>query len=192
MKDSRCPLLLTIATLGLLLSTSALGQSHPTVRGNTLESMRGVKDPSAMNEAWQTALMAAANDCDEKLVNDLIDRKANVNVGSEFGMTALMYARCLPVVKLLLSAGASVKDKDITGKTALYWATQQADPDVVRVLIEAGASVNAKDDKGMSALQLAKLELLDKNFPDKERVQRVIDLLVASGAKEDRPQTPAK
>jgi ankyrin repeat protein len=161
--------------------------------------MRGVKDPSAMNEAWQTALMAAAYDSDEKLVKDLIDRKANVNVGSRLGMTALMYARGLPVVRLLLSAGASVKDKDITGKTALYWATQQADPDVVRVLIEAGACVNAKDDKGMSALQLAKLELLDENFPDKglrdaykERVQRLIDLLVASGAKEEQPQTPAK
>jgi hypothetical protein len=189
------PYLLTIAALGIMLATAALGQSHPTVPGETLESLRGVTDPNAMNENWQTPLMAAAFNFDEKLVKDLIERKANVNVGSRFGMTALMYARGVPVVKLLLSAGASVKDKDITGKTALYWATQRADPEVVRVLIEAGASVNAKDDKGMSALQLAKAELLSsENFADKSlgdvykaRVQKVIELLVASGAKEGHP-----
>lgn len=186
--------LLVITAFGLMLTVAALGQSHPTVRGDTLESVRGVTDPNAMNDGWQTPLMAAAFDSNEKLVKDLINRKANVNVGSRFGMTALMYARGLPVVKLLLNAGASVKDKDITGKTALYWAAQQADPEVVRALIEAGADVNAKDDKGMSALQLAKMELLNKNFADKDlrdayqtRVQKVIDLLVASGAATDHP-----
>jgi len=193
MTDPRRPFLLSIATLGLLLAIPALGQSRPTVPGNTLESIKGVTDPNAMNEAWRTPLMAAAFNSDEKLVKDLIERKANVNVGSRFGMTALMYARGLPVVKLLLNAGASVNDKDITGKTALYWATQRADREVVRALIEAGASVNAKDDKGMSALHLAKLEL-GRNFADQglrdanqTRVQKVIDLLVASGAKEDNP-----
>jgi hypothetical protein len=173
----------------------ALGQSRPTVPGG-LESLRSVTDPNAMNENWQTPLMAAAFYSDENLVKDLIGRKANINVGSRFGVTALMYARGLPVVKLLLGAGASVKDKDITGKTALYWATQRADPEVVRVLIEAGANVNAKVDMGMSALQLAKAELLssENDFSDKDmrdayktRVQKVIDLLVASGAKEDHP-----
>jgi ankyrin repeat protein len=190
----RCPVLLAIATLWLLLTTPAFGQSHPTVPGKTLESMRGVTDPNAMNEAWQTALMAAAFDSDEKLVKDLIERKANVNIASRFGMTALMYAGGLPVVKLLLGAGASVKDKDLSGRTALHYATQRADPEVVRVLIEAGADVNAKDDKGMTALQLANLQLQSDNFADKglrnaykTRVQKVIDLLVASGAKGDHP-----
>ncbi len=124
MTHPRRPFLLSIATLGLLLAIPVLGQARPTVPGNTLESIKGVTDPNAMNEAWQTPLMAAAFNSDEKLVKDLIERKANVNVGSRFGMTALMYARGLPVVKLLLNAGASVNDKDITGKTALYWATQ--------------------------------------------------------------------
>jgi hypothetical protein len=153
--------------------------------------MRGVSDPNAMNEEWQTPLMAAASNSDEKLVKDLIERKANVNVGSRSGMTALMYARGLPTVKLLLGAGASVNDKDITGKTALYYAAQQADPDVVQALIKAGANVNAKDDRGISAYQLARLELLS-DFPDKSlreayqnRVQEVIDLLLEAGASTD-------
>jgi hypothetical protein len=194
MTEPRCPVLLTVATLGLLLTIPALGQSRPTVPGNTLESMRGVTDPNALNEAWQTALMAAASNSDEKLVKELIERKANVNVASRFGMTALMYARGLPAVKLLLGAGASVKDKDLSGRTALHYATQRADPEVVRVLIEAGADVSAKDDKGMTARQLANLQLRSDNFADqgsrdsyKTRVQKVVDLLVAAGAKPDKP-----
>jgi ankyrin repeat protein len=192
MTHPRCPVLLTIATLGLLLTIPALGQSHPTVRGNTLESMRGVTDPNALNESWQTALMAAASNSDEKLVKDLIERKTNVNVADRFGMTALMYARGIPAVKLLLVAGPSVKDKDLSGRTALHYATQRADSEVVRVLIEAGAEVNAKDDKGMTSLKLANLQLRSSNFGGlhdayKTRVQKVIDLLAASGAKADQP-----
>ena len=194
MTEPRCPVLLTIATLGLLLTIPAPGQSHPTVPGNTLESMRGIRDPNALNEAWQTALMAAAFNSDEKLVKDLIEHKANVNVASRFGITALMYARGISTAKLLLGAGASVKDKDLSGRTALHYATQRADPDVVRVLIEASADVNAKDDKGMTSLQLANLQLQSDNLADqglrdtyKMRVQKVIDLLVASGGKADQP-----
>jgi ankyrin repeat protein len=156
--------------------------------------MMGVTDPNAVNEWWQTALMAAASISDEKRVKDLIERKANVNAASRVGMTALMYANGIPVVKLLLGAGASVKDKDFSGKTALYYATQRADPEVVRALIEAGADVNARDDKGRSALQLANLQLRYDNFSNQAlrdayrvKVQKVIDLLVASGAKADDP-----
>ena len=194
MTDRYCPVFLAIAILGIMMTNIVFGQSHPTVPGDTLQSVRGVKDPNAMNESWQMPLMAAASDANEKVVKDLIDRKANVNAASMFGMTPLMYANGLPVVKLLLSAGASVKDKDLTGRTALHYAAQQADPDVVRALIKAGASVNARDDKDMSPLDLARLELRSQNFADKSlgdayknRVQRVIDLLLASGASPDHP-----
>ena len=105
-----------------------------------------------------------------------------------------MYARGLAALKLLIAAGASVNDKNITGETALYYATQRADPDAVRALIEAGADVNAKDDKGMSPLHLAQLELAADNFVNdrraderKGRVQRVVDLLVGAGALLGRP-----
>jgi hypothetical protein len=182
--------LIAIATLGLLVVNPALGQSHATVPGNSLESMSGITDPNAMNEAWQTPLMAAAHNADEKLVKDLIARKANVNVGSKFGMTALMYARGVRVVKLLLAAGAAVNDKDISGKTALYYATASNDPDAVKAMIEAGADVNAKDDKERTALGLAKLNLCCSGpFADEHlreayraRSQAVIDILLAAGA----------
>lgn len=167
---ARYQLFLAITNLGLVLSIPAVGQSPARIPGSTPQSVpSGIgTDPNAMNQAWQTPLMAAASKGDETAVKDLVSRKANVNAASEFGMTALMYAQGLPIVKLLLRAGASVKDKDITGKTALYYAVQRADPDVVGALIKAGANINAKDDKGMSALQLAKLALLSEKLSRQE------------------------
>ena len=150
-------------------------------------------DPNALNKNWQTPLMAAAFLGDEKLVNLFVKHKANVNIGNKFGMTALMYARGAAALRLLIAAGASINDRNITGETALYYATQRANPDEVMALIEAGASVNAKNDKNMSPLHLAQLELASDRFskrglgPDEHerRVQSVIDLLLAAGALPD-------
>ncbi len=194
MMPRRCeiPSFLLIFTLAVMMAAMSFGQSRPTVPGDTLESVRGLADPNAMNQTWQTPLMAAASECDEKAVKQLIGQKASVNATSRFGFTSLMYARCLPVAELLLHAGASVNDKTLTGETALHWAVQRADPDTVRALIKAGANVNAKDDKGMSPLRLANVELRDDRFKDKSlrdayksRVQNVIDLLAAAGASAD-------
>lgn len=193
MSNCRCQFLFGISVLALLISALALGQSHVTVHEHGLASVTGLTDPNALNEDWQTPLMAAASRADERAVKDLIARKANINVGDRFGETALMYARYLPI-NLLVGAGAFVNDKDITGKTALYYATARADPDVVRVFVKAGANVNVRDDKGMSVLHLAKLQLPAENITDKgtreayqSRVRLVIDLLVRAGASDDHP-----
>ena len=158
--------ILSPCALALMITASAVGQAHVTVPGHTLCSLQGVTDPNAMNEDWQTPLMAAAFDGDEEAVKNLIIRKANINVGDQSGRTALMYARGIGVVEILLDAGAFVNDKDIKGTTALQWATAVSDADVVQALIKAGANVNARDDKGMSALHLAKLELSGEGFAD--------------------------
>jgi ankyrin repeat protein len=147
-------------------------------------------DPNAMDKNWRTPLMAAAFTANDEVVKILIAHKANVNIGSRYGNTALMEARGLPVVKLLLSAGSVVNDKNINGRTALHWAAWRGDPEVVKVLIEAGANVNAKDDKGETALDLVKQQLryaksdTDRNRGDtkKIRFQNVADILLTSGA----------
>lgn len=165
----------------------------PNVEITTLLLDHGA-NPDVVNKNWQTPLMAAACFGDEKLVKLFIDHKANLNIGNRFGMTALMYARSFAKVRMLIAAGASVNDKNITGETALYYSTQRADPDAVKALIEAGANVNAKNDKNMSPLHLAQLELaVDRSSspqsrgPEHEKqVQSVIDLLVAAGALPDR------
>ena len=187
--------LVTITTFSLLLAVRGVCQSRPNVPGDTLQSVMGLTDPNALNDSWQTPLMAAAFNGDEKLVKVLIARKANVNVASRFGVTALMYARNLPTVKLLLEAGASVKDKDTYGRTPLRYAVEGADPEVVRALIEAGADVNAKDDKDMSVLQVAKSKLQlgipEQDLPDayRKQVHKVIELLIASGARNESATT---
>lgn len=147
-------------------------------------------DPNAMDKNWRTPLMAAAFTANDEVVKILIAHKANVNIGSKFGNTALIEARGLPVVKQLLSAGSAVNDKDIKGKTALHWAAWRGDSEVVKALIDAGANVNAKDDKGQTALDLVKQQLryargdTDTNRGDKNksRFQTVADILLASGA----------
>lgn len=147
-------------------------------------------DPNVLlsKESWQTPLMAASIAGDEKLVQVLLDHKANVNIGNWVGATALLYARKLSIMKLLIAAGAPVNDKDILGRTSLHYATSRADPDAVAILIAAGANVNAKDDRGTTALDLAKLELQGE-FPDKavtedfrNRVRHIVDLLRSAGA----------
>jgi ankyrin repeat protein len=182
------PALLNAIQTGLIGSYGAT----PSLEIATLLLDHGA-DPNAMDNDWTTPLMAAAFSGDERILKVLLDHKANPNIGTRGGMTALIWARGVPAVKLLLSSGAYVNDKDVTGKTALYYATQRADQDVVKALIEGGANVNLKDDKETSALHLANLEFLD-DFPDKrfsdahkKRVQSVIDLLLAAGALPDHP-----
>jgi hypothetical protein len=95
------------------------------------------------------------------------------------------------VVRLLLSAGASVEDKDKDGETALHHAAGEGDPEVVKALIDAGANVNAKNKEGISALHMARKRLDGrcnyaapdaenlKSGRDKSLFQRVIEVLVA-------------
>lgn len=76
-----------------------------------------------------TALMSAAFSCDADIVKLLLERKADPNIQSpDDGSTALMKAlsigcldpkRGLPVVKLLLDAGADVSIRDKSGKRAV-------------------------------------------------------------------------
>lgn len=169
-----------------------MGYIVPNVEVVTLLLDHGA-DPNALNKNWQTPLMAAASLGDERFVKLLIDHKANVNIGNRFGMTALMYARSFAALQALIAAGASINDKNLTGETALYYATQRTDVDAVRALLEAGANVNAKNNKGMSPLHLAQLELDSRKFSTqsaadgyKRRAQDVIDLLLAAGALPDR------
>ncbi|HEV2397323.1 MAG TPA: ankyrin repeat domain-containing protein [Candidatus Sulfotelmatobacter sp.] len=178
-----------------MTESSLIGNGiYPNVEITTLLLDRGA-DPNALNKNWQTPLMAAASFGDEKLVKLFIDHHANVNIGSRFGETALMCARALPVVRMLISAGASVNDENMTGETALYYATQRADPDAVKALLEVGANVTTRNNRGMAPLDRAQLELGPDDFWDgvvrdarRERVQRVIELLLGAGALLARPR----
>jgi ankyrin repeat protein len=62
----------------------------------------------------------------------------------------------LPIVQLLVSHGAKVREKDENGHTALHYASSQGDLSLVRFLVEHGADVNAEDNAPLKTpLQLA-------------------------------------
>ena len=85
-------------------------------------------------------------------------------------------------VKAELNRGASVKGKDVDGRTPLHWAAGYAEHSVVEFLLDENADVNAKSSDGRTPLHWA------SNNPVG------IDLLTNQGAdvdaKEDLGMTP--
>ena len=62
----------------------------------------------------------------------------------------------LDIVKLLLTAGASVDTQTKGGRTPLYFGVDQGGIEVVNALLTAGASVNTLDNYGKTPLHLAR------------------------------------
>jgi hypothetical protein len=104
------------------------------------------------------ALMGAAQKGDLKLVQDLLEKGAEVNAGDEHGRTALMAASeegRLDVVKLLQEQGADVNARDETGVTAVMKACANGHLGVVKELLKGGTNVNTKDYEGATPLMWA-------------------------------------
>lgn len=105
-----------------------------------------------------TALMKAASNGHEDVVNLLIENKSNVNAITVFGTTALMQAAWngqLKIVKILVENQANIHMQGVGGWTALYFASLsgQGHPEVARFLLDTGANPNIKDQIGMTTLQ---------------------------------------
>ena len=60
------------------------------------------------------------------------------------------------LIKLLLASKADVNLRSNDGMTALMFAASSGTPEVVRALIAGGADVNAQNNAGETALSLAK------------------------------------
>jgi ankyrin repeat protein len=76
-------------------------------------------------------------------------------------------------VRDLLARGASVRARDVRGRTALVAAAYENNVRVAGVLVEAGADVNRKDDTVQSAYLIATSEVGDDT--------RLLDLSLAAG-----------
>lgn len=101
-------------------------------------------------------------------------KKARAARTDEIGRTAMMWvayannrdqeitAKCddarLPMVTLLVDAGADLNARDRDGWTALMWASWSNLPKVTAKLLALGADVNAADRLGNTALTLAALQ----------------------------------
>jgi ankyrin repeat protein len=104
----------------------------------------------------ETALMALASSPDPPAVRFLIDHKADVNLRSSRGMTALMYAAMNgrgENIKLLAAAGADLNAVASGGRTAVSIAKAGKHDDAVSRLLSLGAKdTDPSSDDGSSDL----------------------------------------
>ena len=103
--------------------------------------------------------------------------------------------RTLAAATLLLDAQASINAKDKRGSTPLHLAAFNGALALTQLLIARGADINAVDADGYSVLGACRLRVEPgkhgetfSNDKEKAATRRVIDLLVAKGAKDIHPQ----
>ena len=88
------------------------------------------------------ALISAARNGHNDMLEYLVENGANVNCRGEENQTALMCAsrEChLEMVKYLLENGADINAKDENNKTALLLASEKSYLEIVKYLVEHGA-----------------------------------------------------
>ncbi len=110
---------------------TALGLATYHNKANAAVAMMdsGAKPDTAMGAARYTALMIAAKQDNQTMVQTLLQYKANPNARNAGGLTALMIAAARNqdmLISLLLKSGADAGLQDEEGKTALMLARENA------------------------------------------------------------------
>lgn len=139
----------------------AVAKYNPLAAAGTL--LNAGAEVNAVNSKGETPLMRCHG---EESVSLLLKHGANVNSVDLLGNTALIHLitgyRCeVPVVKLLVDAGANLNIQRQDGATALMLASRSDDKHkTVKLLIAAGADLNLLDQQGQSATASADKENL--------------------------------
>jgi ankyrin repeat protein len=140
-------------------------------------------DVNFRSKGGKTPLMWAAGNSYES-TKLLLKNGADVKAKADDGMTAFIQATLgvqskrvtTEIMNLLLKNGADVNaattGKDVSGWTALLFATVNGDEELVEYLLRNGAFVNHTSDEGQSALALAR----------QEKYESLIQLLKKHGA----------
>lgn len=80
------------------------------------------------------------------LVKQMVDAGAEINEIDNYGYTPIVQCAIVNDVekaKVLLAAGAKVDFDDLTGRTALHWAADNANMELCELLLSYGANPNA-------------------------------------------------
>lgn len=103
-----------------------------------------------------TALMWAAKNANNEVVQMLLDRGADPNAKSAIGSTALFYTNDSIIVRTLLDAGANPNIQNKFGRSPLMVAAHNGNAEIVQILLDAKADPNLKSKYGRNAAQLAR------------------------------------
>ena len=161
-------------------------------------------DPNKTNSEGQTALMWAVAERNAAAAKTLIERRADVNVQTHTlppptmfqtifsapfpagGMTALLYAarqNDLESARILIAAGANVKQNSADGSSPLLVATFNEHYALAKFLLEHGADPNAVDDKGRgplyAAIDMRNLEWSTRPAPPEKDTLSDLELIQA-------------
>lgn len=126
--------------------------------GGMLLSILLIFTGSANAGLSEDLINAARDKTDANIINDLVERGADVNARDENGATALIWAvrhGHTAIARGLLAAGTNVDASDNNGYTALIWATRKGFINCANVLFKAGADVDLSDNEGVTALMIA-------------------------------------
>lgn len=109
------------------------------------------------DQTLEEQLLDAAFSGDADKVRVLLKKGAHANE-AKVGITPLMAAASrgyVPVLRLLLAAGAQVNAQDRAHVTALMLAALQSSAEGVDLLLQSGADINAKTTSGQTAVMFA-------------------------------------
>jgi ankyrin repeat protein len=126
---------------------------------NVKRLLQAGADPNAATAGGERALLIAAKEGREDLVELLAGFKAEVNVRYAEKNTVLHWASKVghhAAVQALLKAGADTEAKDsVIEWTSLHYASYSGHLAVVQALVKAGADIEAKENGGETSLHKA-------------------------------------
>ena len=132
-------------------------------------------NPAANNS--KTALMHAVGNGNAKIVTELLQHGANVNIRLDNGNSALIFAASkqpADMAAALLAKGADFHVHNRQGETPLLFAAQTGQTQIVRMLLAKGEDIHEADRRSRSALSLAV----------ENGREATVELLLAQGADE--------
>ncbi|CAG8953838.1 hypothetical protein HYFRA_00006730 [Hymenoscyphus fraxineus] len=158
-----------------------------------------VYDVDKRDDNGMTLLHLAVIRSTTNLIQWLLSKKANVASRDTDGHTPFYYARTrwsqtktegdLEAIKLLLSAGADIDQRDSHGKTILHWAAIHNTTDFLRWLLSKEAYVRSQDTDGRTPLYYAMARLSGAKG---ESSFRSVKLLLNAGANIDQRDSDGK
>jgi|GEM_PF-6556955 len=132
-----------------------------------------VKSPMSIR-GYNEQLLKAAMNGELVLVNEALERGADINTKSNLGETALMRAVVgnLDVARFLIEKGIEVNSKTDNNTTAVIYAAVHGSIELTKLLIKQGAEIHSINDEGRNALFYAAMHKHDE----------VVKLLIENGA----------